>query len=128
MITPFDPDLDERVCCISADDYENTLKATDYVLDKVIKDPEGYVSKNLMYNGPADVYSRQSYGGGGGGGGRHGYPDYGKNVALAGLKALGRVLVNRVLWYQDSLSQISEESINRTLRRIFGTFFYLKSD
>ena len=72
MITPFDPELDERVCCISADDYENTLKATDYILDKVIKDPEGHVSRNLIYSGGMDSYSRPSYRGGGG-------FDYGKN-------------------------------------------------
>ena len=76
MITPFDPELDERVCCISADDYENTLKATDYILDKVIKDPEGHVSRNLIYSGGGtyDSYYGNSYGGGyGGGGGGGGY-------------------------------------------------------
>eukprot|EP00800_Vazella_pourtalesii_P021596 TRINITY_DN80_c0_g1_i7.p1 TRINITY_DN80_c0_g1~~TRINITY_DN80_c0_g1_i7.p1 ORF type:complete len:374 (-),score=82.42 TRINITY_DN80_c0_g1_i7:596-1717(-) len=51
MITPYDPELDERVCSIASDDYENTLKATDHILGKVIKDPEGHVSRNLIYSG-----------------------------------------------------------------------------
>ena len=64
MITPFDPELDERVCSIAADDYENTLKATDHILGKMIKDPEGYVSRNLIYNSGA---SYEPYGGRGSG-------------------------------------------------------------
>ena len=70
MITPFDPELDERVCSIAADDYENTLKATDHILGKVIKDPEGHVSRNLIYSSGS---SYEPYGGRGGGGGGGGY-------------------------------------------------------
>ena len=70
MITPFNPELDERVCSIAADDYENTLKATDHILEKLIKDPEGHVSRNLIYS---SVASYEPYGGRGGGGG--GYRD-----------------------------------------------------
>ena len=66
MITPFNPELDERVCSIAADDYENTLKATDHILEKLIKDPEGHVSRNLIYSSGS---SYEPYGGGGGGGG-----------------------------------------------------------
>ena len=80
MITPFDPDLDERVCCISADDYENTLKATDYILDKVIKDPEGHVSRNLIYSGGSSYDYYGSYGGYGGHAG--GYGGYGYDGEL----------------------------------------------
>ena len=85
MITPFDPELDERVCCISADDYENTLKATDYILDKVIKDPEGQVSRNLMYSGgTVDNYSRQSHRG-----------DFGNN--LFGLYSVSSIRIQYTL-------------------------------
>ena len=70
MITPFNPALDERVCSIAADDYENTLKATDHILEKLVKDPEGHVSRNLIYSSGA---SYEPYGGRGGGRGGGGY-------------------------------------------------------
>ncbi|KAI6654121.1 RNA-binding protein Nova-1-like [Oopsacas minuta] len=73
MITPLSPDIDERVCAIAADIYENTLKATDLILDRVMKDPEGHVSKNLLYSvgGSYDPYGggySSRYMGGYGGG------------------------------------------------------------
>ncbi|KAI6654122.1 RNA-binding protein Nova-1-like [Oopsacas minuta] len=78
MITPFDENLDERVCSIAADIYENTLKATDHILDKVIKDPEGHVSRNLLYSagGSYDSFGGQRGGFGGGYSGGYG-ADYG---------------------------------------------------
>eukprot|EP00800_Vazella_pourtalesii_P021593 TRINITY_DN80_c0_g1_i4.p1 TRINITY_DN80_c0_g1~~TRINITY_DN80_c0_g1_i4.p1 ORF type:complete len:390 (-),score=74.83 TRINITY_DN80_c0_g1_i4:88-1257(-) len=79
MITPYDPELDERVCSIASDDYENTLKATDHILGKVIKDPEGHVSRNLIYSGGSsyDPYGARAsaYGYGGGYSGDYGH-DY----------------------------------------------------
>ena len=80
MITPYDPELDERVCSIASDDYENTLKATDHILGKVIKDPEGHVSRNLIYSGGSsyDPYgARASAYGYGGYSGDYGH-DYGE--------------------------------------------------